>query len=46
MSGLTDLDRLLRYRLERAEEAYQDALSLANGKHWNGCINRLYYRCF
>jgi uncharacterized protein (UPF0332 family) len=46
MSGSPELDRLIRYRLDRAEEAYRDALSLANGKSWNGCINRLYYSCF
>jgi uncharacterized protein (UPF0332 family) len=34
------------YRLNRAEEAYQDACSLADGARWNSCINRLYYSCF
>jgi uncharacterized protein (UPF0332 family) len=46
MSGSPELDRLLRYRLDRAAEAYQDARSLADGKRWNSCINRLYYSCF
>jgi uncharacterized protein (UPF0332 family) len=46
MSRSPELDRLIRYRLDRAEEAYRDAISLAKGKSWNGCINRLYYSCF
>lgn len=34
------------YRLERAEETYQEALLMQREKHWNTCANRLYYACF
>ncbi|CCI27094.1 MAG: HEPN domain-containing protein [Microcystis aeruginosa Ma_QC_Ca_00000000_S207] len=46
MSKNSPHDQLIRYRLNRAEEAYQDACSLADGARWNSCINRLYYSCF
>lgn len=46
MTKTSPHDQLIRYRLNRAEEAYQDACSLANGARWNSCINRLYYSCF
>lgn len=46
MSKNSPHDQLIRYRLNRAEEAYQDACSLADGARWNSCINRLYYGCF
>ena len=36
----------VQYRLERAEEAYHDALTLADSGGWNSCVNRLYYSCF
>ncbi len=34
------------YRLQRAEEAYNDAIILAHKERWNAVINRLYYSCF
>ena len=37
---------IIRYRLERAEETYQEALLMQREKHWNTCANRLYYACF
>jgi len=46
MSKNSPHDQLIRYRLNRAEEAYQDSCSLAYGARWNSCINRLYYSCF
>ena len=39
-------EEIIRYRLERAEEAYQEALLIQREKHWNSCTNRLYYACF
>ena len=36
----------IRYRLQRAEEAYEDALILAENQRWNAVVNRLYYACF
>jgi uncharacterized protein (UPF0332 family) len=44
---VTDETRtLIRYRLERAEEALQEALLLLESGHANTCVNRLYYACF
>ena len=37
---------LIKYRLERAEETYNEALLMRNEEHWNACANRLYYACF
>ncbi len=37
---------LIRYRLARARETLEDAHILAEVKHWNACVNRLYYACF
>jgi uncharacterized protein (UPF0332 family) len=37
---------LIKYRIERAEETYDEALLMRNEKHWNACANRLYYACF
>lgn len=34
------------YRLQRAEESYNDAIILAKNERWNAVINRLYYACF
>ena len=34
------------YRLNSARETFEAARILANDKHWNSVINRLYYSCF
>lgn len=34
------------YRIQRADESYDEALLLAENKHWNTAANRLYYSCF
>ncbi len=39
-------DELIKYRLERAKEALEEAEVMANMDHWKTCINRLYYACF
>jgi len=39
-------DDLIRYRLERAREAFEEAIILKRENHWNACVNRLYYACF
>ncbi|MCI5122791.1 MAG: HEPN domain-containing protein [Candidatus Electrothrix sp. AUS4] len=39
-------EEIIRYRLERAEKNYQEALLMQREKHWNTCANRLYYACF
>jgi uncharacterized protein (UPF0332 family) len=37
---------LIRYRIERARETFEEALLMQREKHWNSCANRLYYACF
>ena len=36
----------IKYRLQRAEDSYSDAIILAEKERWNSVINRLYYACF
>ena len=36
----------VRYRMERSEEALEDARILADAGRWNACVNRLFYSCF
>lgn len=37
---------LIRYRMERANEAMEEVSILAEREHYNAAINRLYYACF
>lgn len=37
---------LIKYRTQRAEEAFDEALILAKENHWNAVANRLYYAAF
>ena len=37
---------LVKYRLDRAKEALEEAVLLADNSKWNTCVNRLYYSCF
>lgn len=39
-------DDVVRYRLQRADEALEDARVLAGAERWAACVNRLYYACF
>lgn len=41
-----DMTTFIRYRLEKAEEAYTAAKILYDAAQWNAAINRLYYACF
>jgi uncharacterized protein (UPF0332 family) len=36
----------INYRLNKAQESFNDAKLLASNKSWNSCINRLYYTCY
>jgi uncharacterized protein (UPF0332 family) len=36
----------IQYRIEKSNQAYDDALLLAQSGSWNGSINRLYYTCY
>ncbi|MEB2778907.1 HEPN domain-containing protein [Algoriphagus sp. C2-6-M1] len=37
---------LVKYRLARAHETFEDAVILAENNKWNSAINRLYYAAF
>lgn len=37
---------VVQYRRDRAFEALDEAQLMAETKHWNTCVNRLYYACF
>lgn len=37
---------LIHYRLERADEAMEEARIMADSSHYNAAVNRLYYACF
>lgn len=41
-----DLTAFVRYRIEKAEEAYVAAKILYDSSQWNAAVNRLYYACF
>lgn len=36
----------IRYRFERAEESFDEAIILSEHGKWNAVVNRLYYACF
>ncbi len=37
---------LVKYRIERSDEAFEKAKLLAEKQKWNTCVSRLYYSCF
>jgi len=41
-----DMTAFVRYRIEKAEEAYKAAYILYKNQQWNAAVNRLYYACF
>lgn len=41
-----DMTMFVRYRLDKAEEAYSAAELLCGAGQWNAAVNRLYYACF
>lgn len=40
------LNDLIKYRISRANETYKEAELMKKEKHFNTCVNRLYYACF
>lgn len=40
------LEELIKYRIERANESFEEAKLLAQKNHWNTVANRLYYSAF
>lgn len=41
-----DLQALIEYRLQRADETLEEARLMQQIGHWNTCANRLYYAAF
>ncbi len=41
-----ELQALVAYRFQRAEEALEEARLMQRIGHWNACANRLYYAAF
>jgi uncharacterized protein (UPF0332 family) len=41
-----EMNDLIKYRIDRAREALEEARVLAGSGYWNACVNRLYYACF
>lgn len=39
-------DEYIKYRIERSNELFDDAVLLAANKRWRSCVNRLYYSSF
>lgn len=39
-------EEVIKYRIERAYECLEEAKIMAETKHWNTVVNRLYYACF
>ena len=39
-------EEYIKYRLQKADDSFNDALLLAENNRWNAVINRLYYACF
>ena len=39
-------DDLVKYRISRAKETFEEAKLLADNDYWNAVVNRLYYACF
>jgi len=37
---------LIKYRLSRAKDTFDDAKILADNERWNSSINRLYYSAY
>ncbi len=41
-----NISELIKYRISRTWETYEEALILSKENHWNAVANRLYYACF
>lgn len=39
-------DEIVRYRISKSFETWDEAKMLAENRSWNGVANRLYYSCF
>lgn len=43
---IDNLPDYIDYRLQKADESFEDAVLLAKNGRWNAVVNRLYYSCF
>ena len=41
-----DKQTIIKYRIERAKETWEEAQRIADNHYWNATVNRLYYACF
>ena len=41
-----DIQALIHYRLQRADDTLKEARLMQDVGHWNTCVNRLYYASF
>jgi len=39
-------NEIVKYRIERAKETFNEVQLLIKNEFWNGAVNRLYYACF
>ena len=46
--GITEDEKqdLIKYRIAKSQEVFQEALDVASLNHWNLAVNRLYYAVF
>ncbi len=40
------INEYIKYRIEKSDQAYNDALLLAKSESWNASVNRLYYASY
>ncbi|MEQ8226084.1 MAG: HEPN domain-containing protein [Candidatus Eremiobacterota bacterium] len=43
---IDEVKEIILRKMTRAYEALEEAEMMAGAKHWNTCVNRLYYSCF
>ena len=43
---MSDVKKVVQFRLKKSEETFAEAKFLAEKAHWNGVVNRLYYAAF
>jgi uncharacterized protein (UPF0332 family) len=44
--NMQERSEIVKYRITRAKETYNEVKLLIENEFWNGAINRLYYACF
>jgi len=41
-----EVEDLIRYRISRSLETYQEAETMIKSGYWNAAVNRIYYSCY